>query len=662
MPDPQQPNQLSAHQSSQPNITFALQAAGIGTWDLNILQQEVWWDERCKELYGFDKDDIVPYNQVLSYMHPDDRSRVDAAVQWALNPDSQGHYDIQFRTVGATNGQLRWLHCRGRAFFTTQRVAYRFSGIAQDITELVAVHQQLDASKAQFTDLVMATPTATAVFVGRDMLIQQVNGPMLTIWGKDNSVIGKILHVAMPELEDQPFLAQLQHVFDTGEPFRHDESLTDVLDKGQLKRVWFNHAYNPLYDQHGRIYGVINTATDVTAQVMARRQLEESKVVLQNAVELAELGTWSMDCQTGETQLSERHAAMFGLTTTLMPYEQALIIVHPDDQPRVKAAFLAAQQPDSDGRYQAEYRIINAHTGQQQYIRAVGETSFDEQGHPICITGTTQDISLERESQRLLARQVQERTQELQLVNQDLQRSNDNLQQFAYVASHDLQEPLRKIQSFGSLLVEQDADRLSETGQSYLQRMMSAGARMSILIKDLLAYSRIATRQQTFGLISLETVLEQVLATLDWVIADRKAQIELDALPLISGDESQLSQLFQNLFSNAIKFTPAGQSPRIRVTCFQRERSELPIDATPTSPALHFIQISVSDQGVGFDKKYLARIFQVFQRLHGQNEYPGTGVGLAICQRVVENHGGAITADSQPGQGATFCVYLPATW
>lgn len=157
-------------------------------------------------------------------------------------------------------------------------MAYRFSGIAQDITELVDVRQQLNSSEARFADLVATTPAATAVFIGWDMLIQQVNAPMLAIWGKNESVMGKTLHVAMLELEGQPFLAQLQHVFDTGEPFQHSEGVAEVLEQGQPKRVWFNHEYKPLYSQNGQIYGVINTAFDVTAQVMARQQLEESEL------------------------------------------------------------------------------------------------------------------------------------------------------------------------------------------------------------------------------------------------------------------------------------------------------------------------------------------------------------------------------------------------
>lgn len=241
-----------------------------------------------------------------------------------------------------------------------------------------------------------------------------------------------------------------------------------------------------------------------------------------------------------------------------------------------------------------------------------------------------------------------------------LNRSNENLKQFAYIASHDLQEPLRKIQSFSTLLANQLEGQLTETASDYLQRINLAGSRMSVLIKDLLAYSRMPTDQQEFQLVSLADVMADVLTTLDWTISQQQAEVVVHSLPMVNGDASQLEQLFQNLLANALKFNRPGQRPIVEVRSALRPRNELPPSVKPTSLATVFHQISVCDKGIGFDAQYVDRIFQVFQRLHGKNEYAGTGVGLAICQRVAEAHGGGITATSTPGAGATFWVYLPA--
>ena len=261
---------------------------------------------------------------------------------------------------------------------------------------------------------------------------------------------------------------------------------------------------------------------------------------------------------------------------------------------------------------------------------------------------------------------VEQRTRELQAANaemltanQDLTRANENLERFTYIASHDLQEPLRKIQLFSTLLSDRHGRELGESGLKLLGRMNQAGAHMSALIRDLLRYSRIAPRQQHFGAVSLTTVVSNVLDVLADSINQRGAEVRVDELPVVNGNGTQLSQLLQQLVVNALTFTPVDRPARIQVSYRLIEHHELPVGLRPTRPANEFHQISVRDEGMGFDEKYLDRIFQLFQRLHGRNEFPGTGVGLAICQRVVDNHGGAITATSQPGQGATFSIYLP---
>jgi len=218
---------------------------------------------------------------------------------------------------------------------------------------------------------------------------------------------------------------------------------------------------------------------------------------------------------------------------------------------------------------------------------------------------------------------------------------------------------LRKIQSFSTLLQSRYASELGNDGTDYLSRMSSAGLRMSNLIKDLLTYSQITTRQQVYGPVDLNTIVARALHTLEWQTEERQAQVGVAELPVVRGDASQLEQLFQNLISNALKFTPPAKRPRIMVNCQVRDRADFPSAVRPNGRTDQFCQIDVSDEGVGFDTQYLDRIFQVFQRLHGKDEFPGTGVGLAICQRVVKNHGGGITATSTAGKGATFSVFLP---
>ncbi|ADB38201.1 sensor histidine kinase [Spirosoma linguale] len=241
----------------------------------------------------------------------------------------------------------------------------------------------------------------------------------------------------------------------------------------------------------------------------------------------------------------------------------------------------------------------------------------------------------------------------------ELNGSNQSLQEFAYVASHDLQEPLRKIQSFGDLLASQYADALGD-GAAYVHRMQTAATRMSVLIRDLLDYSRLSTRPDQTTPVSLTDVLAVSLADLDLLIEETGAQVTVDSLPTVLGDLRQLGQLFQNLLSNALKFRRVDIPSRIEVRYRLVRGGELTFSGQPSQTAAAYHLIEVSDNGIGFEEQYRDRIFQVFQRLHGKNEFTGTGIGLAICEKVVTNHGGVITASSQPGQGATFSIYLPA--
>lgn len=248
--------------------------------------------------------------------------------------------------------------------------------------------------------------------------------------------------------------------------------------------------------------------------------------------------------------------------------------------------------------------------------------------------------------------------EDLEKSNQAVIRSNHNLEQFALIASHDLQEPLRKVQQFGGLLQDMYGPQLGD-GLTYLTRMQAAANRMSGLIKDLLTYSRISTHREMRETVSLNEVVTVVLNDLEFAIEEVDAVVEVATLPMILGDSSQLGQLFQNLISNALKFRRAGSAPSISIQSQILAVSQLPPSVTPGIEAPFYYQIDVRDNGIGFDEQHVDQIFQVFQRLHGKNEYAGTGIGLAICQKVAINHGGAITATSQAGHGATFTVYLP---
>jgi signal transduction histidine kinase len=255
--------------------------------------------------------------------------------------------------------------------------------------------------------------------------------------------------------------------------------------------------------------------------------------------------------------------------------------------------------------------------------------------------------------QETLETLVDQRTEALRRANTELQRSNQELQDFAYVASHDLQEPLRKIQAFGNLLEEEYGDVLGD-GKTYLHRMRNAAGRMRILIEDLLAFSRVTTNAQPLSPVNLNEIVQQIIDDLEDRLQTTHGIIEVKDLPTIEADPQQMYQMLQNLITNALKFHRPDAPPIVKVSAVIQTHA-----AALQEMQEQQCQVIVEDNGIGFDEKYLDRIFTIFQRLHGKGEYEGTGIGLAVVRKIVERHNGTIAARSTPGNGATFIVTLP---
>ena len=245
---------------------------------------------------------------------------------------------------------------------------------------------------------------------------------------------------------------------------------------------------------------------------------------------------------------------------------------------------------------------------------------------------------------------------ELKHFAEQLQRSNRELEDFAYVASHDLQEPLRKVQAFGTRLQDKFGADLGTQGNDYLDRMLNASTRMRSLITELLNYSRVTTKAKPFELVNLNEVVSGVLSDLEVAIEQKGAKVSVAGLPTIDVDAFQMRQLFQNLIGNALKFQPEGLAPVVDVSVKQVGTPDFAQDQLLEGP---FYRISVRDNGIGFEQKYAEKIFGLFQRLHGRSAYQGTGMGLAICRKIVERHGGRIVAESQAGEGASFIITIP---
>jgi PAS domain S-box-containing protein len=290
---------------------------------------------------------------------------------------------------------------------------------------------------------------------------------------------------------------------------------------------------------------------------------------------------------------------------------------------------------------------------------------FPRVGRRVILLNARQIVTEESNSTMILLaiediteRKLVEETLKIYAAN--LERSNRELQDFAQVASHDLQEPLRKILAFGDRLKKRAGESLDDQSQDYLQRMFNAANRMQTLITDLMTFARIETKAQAFIPCDLGVIAAEVSADLETLIEQTGGRVDIEELPTIDADPMQMRQLLQNLVSNSLKYHREGVPPIVRVY-IQKPDGPNRESVGESVAATQLCQISVEDNGIGFDEKYLDRIFTVFQRLHVKDEYEGTGVGLAICRKIVERHGGTITARSSPGEGSTFVVAIPVT-
>lgn len=542
---------------------------------------------------------------------------------------------------------------------------YAILDIAIDVTGQVLAQQAMEESEAHL-QLLRDTVPAMIFYLDMEQRYQSYNSIFMEWFSVDEKqAIGKTVREFLGEIAYAKTLPHLKIAYE-GQQEKYEMFAPSRMGISR----WLSIVYTPHKNSHGQVIGVIVHATDITQSKLTEIALRDSETKFRSAVEVARLGTWSLDINTGISTVSERHAEMFGLTGTNVPSEQIRALIKPTDHKRVTDAFFAAQKQGSDGKYEAEYRIIHGFSGQEKVIHAVGQTYFDSEGKALVISGTTQDITIQRELQMALEDEVQLRTKELANVLQKLQesnidlersnaalrQSNEELAQFAYVASHDLQEPLRKIQIFAGLLQE---DQSKRDPKVMVEKIAFSAARMSQLISDLLTFSRLVEPEKSLHPVDLNKVLNNIWIDFELIAAEKKAVFEIENLPVVQAVGLQMNQLFYNLMSNSMKFTNPDVAPQIKIRSALVSHEVVAKLTDTTLVAGNYYQISFSDNGIGFEKDFKNQIFEIFKRLHNQNIYPGSGIGLALCRRIVLNHQGFLDAESEQEKGSTFHIYLP---
>lgn len=507
---------------------------------------------------------------------------------------------------------------------------------AVDVTPQIHAQKIIEKSEQNLRNIITQAPVAMCIFKGPEHIVETANERMLEFWGKSKEeVVNKSVFEGLPEVRGQGFEELLMQVYHTGEQFSAFERPVSLFRKGKLEAVYVNFTYEALRERDGRISGVMAVAVEVTEQVMARRKIEEAEAKARLAIESADLGTYEINLITDEIITSERFNNIWGVPHGVSRGEFASRI-HPDDRAGREKAHREALL---NGNLHYEARVIWEDQS-VHWMKITGKVIYDPQEKPIGLLGVIQDISEQKQFSEQLSRQVGERTLELR-------RSNEDLQQFAHVASHDLKEPVRKITIFAGRLEDEFGSMLPEKGKVFIEKIQTAANRVSAMIEGVLSYSSLNATEEPTEVINLNEIIQHIEADTEVLIAQKQAVLKKENLPEMEGAPILIYQLFYNLITNALKFSRTNVPPIISISSPEQSDDN------------GYVKIVLSDNGIGFDRKFADRIFETFTRLNAKDMYEGTGLGLSLCKKIVERHHGSITAEGALQQGAQFTIMLP---
>jgi PAS domain S-box-containing protein len=606
---------LEALRASEERLTMAIEAAGMGTWDVNLRDGKARWSRRRFEILGYKPE--VEADQTIEHwrkrVHPEDLAGVDRAIERARS--SGERYTSEHRIIRADNGQVRWVAEIGRCIYGKQREPERFIGLSFDVTDRV----QATRSSLLLSAIVDSSD---------DAIISKNLEGVITSWNKGaerlfgyraeeavGQTVAALLIPADRQDEELKILARLAR----GERVDHFETMRRRKN-GELLDI--SLTISPVMDDRGHIAGASKIARDITESKRAEQALRQSEERFRQLAEGGPQIVWLYGPQ-GELEFVNRRWVEFsGLDLeATRDRNQLRLRLHSED------ALLAHWQRclSSGTPLELEARLMRKN-GEFRWFLIRSVPVKDETGQIQRWLTTSTDIH------------------DGKLLQLELTRANQDLEQFAYSASHDLQEPLRSVKIFSELLCERHSDGLGEQALEFLGNVRDSANRMEMLVRDLLAYTQATRDDITPEPVDANDPLQAALANLAGAVTEANASISWDPLPFVKVPATHLQQIFQNLIGNAIKYHSPGIPPVVHVTA-RRE------DGMCT--------FSVQDNGIGIEPEYREKIFGLFKRLHTRDEYSGTGIGLALCQRIIGRHHGRIWVESKAGTGSTFHFTLP---
>lgn len=642
---------LKQLQESEQLFKQAQARTHIGNWTWDIPADKVSWSDEMFRVYGLEpQSEEVNYETYLAHIHPDDRETRVKQVQrvFETGEPEDNHYRII-----RPDGSITILHTKSEITYDIHGKPLLMTGTCQDITEKQLLIQKLQHSEFLYKQAQAISHIGNWTWNMETTEIEW-SDEMYRIYDLEPDTLISSASLRQYNHPDDIQLIDesIKTAVETKQPFDFNYRL--VLNGGKIKTV---HAKGEIDSSKATpvIYG---TLQDITEQKETEKRLKDYQEFIEKITDVTPSIIAAYNIHTGQYSfVNDAVENLLGYPTAMVRKEGVPFItsiVHPDDIPYINEKNIQALEeanrlprPDHEPIYEFKYRMRNKN-GEYRWFHTYG-TIFErnEKG----LVESVLNISVDITDQELAE-------QALYQKNLQLQQSNTSLEEYAYVASHDLKEPLRKIATFSDRILTTQYDTLGTDGKNYLHKIIDSSKRMQAMISDLLSVSTILGNT-AYEPCNLQDILHEALIPLEYKIEEGKATIEADNLPVISAVPSQFRQLFQNLIGNSLKFTRSGIPAHIKIS-----HKYIGAKAAATyqlTKANSYLQIQLEDNGIGFDNEYASKIFAIFQRLHGKSEYEGTGIGLAICKKIVENHRGSISAKGVIGHGAIFTIIIPST-
>ncbi|HMP98553.1 MAG TPA: PAS domain S-box protein [Cyclobacteriaceae bacterium] len=572
--------------------------------------------------------DVYLGRTAFEFIHPEDRA---AMLKEFERLKTEKRIKVPPFRYRSENGEWRWIESIATNLLDDPAV----QGIvvnSHDVTDKRNIEDAIKEEREQYQSLFMKAPAFICVLKGKDHVYEMANEEYLRVFGKEN-ILGKTVTEVFPELAETGIYELLNKVFETGVPFEVKEMHGIVNRSGVMTEVWVNFTYQAYRNVKNEIEGILVFGIDVTDHVLNRKKIQESNERLELVTKATSDAVWDWDLITNQVYWGEGFKTIFGyeIESSVTDISMWTKGIHPEDKDSVNLSIENALA-GTYSNWADEYRFKKAN-GEYVFAKDKALIIRNEQGKAIRMVGALQDVTYEKVHEESLRR-----------LNAQLALSNQELEQFAYVVSHDMQEPLRMISSFMGLLDKKYGQLIDEQGHKYIDFAIDGAKRMRQIILDLLEFSRVGRIKEEEAEVNLNEVLDEVKTLLQRSIEIQDAKIKSDQLPVIKIAYSHVRQLFQNFLSNALKYSKEKTAPEISISVKEHNS---------------YYEFAFTDNGIGINEKYFERIFIIFQRLHTREQYSGTGIGLALCKKIVEYYGGRIWLQSEEGKGSTFYFTLP---